>query len=183
MFFTQIIHENKHKNKRDFTGQCFEKYRSTSYIPAAVTLLLDILGLKSRYCTTVLYTGLCSKYTDTTTCRACTHGTQTRELTCVTGHVHTCLHLWNFTTWRFVCRELTVCPNSLYSDAQTVPSCWPRSPLPESRWSGAGSFGFCFPTGAGYLDLGEWAGRAGSWLFQRCSASWWEKTQLVRTQL
>ena len=98
--------------------------------------------------------------------------TQTRELTCVIGHVHTCLHLWNFTTWRFVCRELAVCPNSLYSDAQTVPSCWPWSPLPESRWSGAGSFGFCFPTGAGCLDLGEWAGRAGSWLFQSCSASW-----------
>ena len=30
------------------------------------------------------------------------------ELTYVSGHVNTCLHLWKFATWRFTCRGLTV---------------------------------------------------------------------------
>ena len=40
---------------------------------------------------------------------ACDNVRQTRELTYVTGHVNTRSHLWKFTTWRFICRGLTVC--------------------------------------------------------------------------
>ena len=35
---------------------------------------------------------------------------QTHELTYLIGHADTRLHLWKFTTWRFICRGLTVSP-------------------------------------------------------------------------
>ena len=35
-------------------------------------------------------------------------GHQTCELTYVTGPVNTCLHLWKFETWSFVCKGLTI---------------------------------------------------------------------------
>ena len=74
-------------------------------------MLPDILGLKSRYCTMVLYTVPHSKvHKSTATCRGCMHMTMyaTRELTYVTGHANSRLHLWKFTAWRLVCRGLTV---------------------------------------------------------------------------
>ena len=42
---------------------------------------------------------------NTTTCRGYTHMTRyTRHMT----YVNACLHLWKFSTWRFICRGLTV---------------------------------------------------------------------------
>ena len=51
----------------------------------------------------------CTAHKSTTTCEVHAHGSvrQTHELTYVTGHATTHLHLWKFTTWGLLCREGT----------------------------------------------------------------------------
>ena len=46
---------------------------------------------------------------------ACDSVRQTCELTCVLGHANTHWHIWKFTTWRFLCRRLTVVSQSVQS--------------------------------------------------------------------
>ena len=91
-----------------------------STVPATSLLLLcllpDILGLKQKYGTIVLYmvlhsTVLYKVYKSMNTCRRCMHVTMhvrhVNRLHMVV-HANAHLHLWKLTTWNFICKRLTV---------------------------------------------------------------------------